>query len=238
MKALSKNWLTEGLIDFEYKKYVLLAWLQGIDQYFTDSRLFPSFSELMEHYKSALEFQKSKSSLYNSFPKRLESGDINNLHLQYKSIVNEDITMQVIEETIQFALLEFGKYLTIGKTIYETVEKNLSISPIGLSTLNNTEGYLFLSFENSNEARVYQFKSTIFENADEKYRGIHVSYIDTLQKSYLNTYEKMKLDIIKRFHHLPNPAIFAIESKLMLPIEDTVLPLAKRMMMKYLASAA
>ena len=28
MEKLSKDWLTQGLIDFEYKKYVLMAYLQ------------------------------------------------------------------------------------------------------------------------------------------------------------------------------------------------------------------
>ena len=29
MKNLEKDWLTQGLIDFEYKKYILLSYLQG-----------------------------------------------------------------------------------------------------------------------------------------------------------------------------------------------------------------
>ncbi len=31
MADLNKNWLTEKYIDFEYKKYVLLAWLQEVN---------------------------------------------------------------------------------------------------------------------------------------------------------------------------------------------------------------
>lgn len=31
MKTLNHNWLTEGLIDFEYKKYILLSYLQEVN---------------------------------------------------------------------------------------------------------------------------------------------------------------------------------------------------------------
>jgi hypothetical protein len=34
MATLHDNWLTEGLLDFEYKKYVLLNYLKHIDQQF------------------------------------------------------------------------------------------------------------------------------------------------------------------------------------------------------------
>ena len=36
MKKLEKDWLTRGLIDFEYKKYILLSYLQGVQSYFDD----------------------------------------------------------------------------------------------------------------------------------------------------------------------------------------------------------
>ena len=34
MKTLPKNWLTQGWIDFEYKKYQLLAYLQEAEKEF------------------------------------------------------------------------------------------------------------------------------------------------------------------------------------------------------------
>jgi hypothetical protein len=34
MKQLSETWFVEGYIDFELKKYTLLAYLQQINKYF------------------------------------------------------------------------------------------------------------------------------------------------------------------------------------------------------------
>ena len=34
MQALGVNWIIEGTVDFEYKKYILLAYLQEINRHF------------------------------------------------------------------------------------------------------------------------------------------------------------------------------------------------------------
>ena len=46
MSSLSTNWITEKHIDFEYKKYVLLGYLQHVNESFTENKLYPSLSEL------------------------------------------------------------------------------------------------------------------------------------------------------------------------------------------------
>lgn len=42
MKTLSENWLTDGWIDFEYKKYILLACLQHVGGQFKEVKLDPA----------------------------------------------------------------------------------------------------------------------------------------------------------------------------------------------------
>jgi hypothetical protein len=50
MKKLEEDWLTKGLIDFEYKKYILLDYLQHIKEQFKERRLYPFLSDLVFHY--------------------------------------------------------------------------------------------------------------------------------------------------------------------------------------------
>ena len=238
MKTLSNNWLTEGLTDFEYKKYVLLAYLQDVNSSFSQTKLYPQFSELIFHYKNAMSFKNSKKTLSLNFPKQLSKADFQNFVLDYENVVADDATMSVIDEVLEFAIEAFSKTLADGSTIYQTVEGNLSIEPIGLMPLRTEEGYFFLKFDNDPDTRVYRFQVSIFENADEKFRGIHTEYIDTVQKRVSNTYENLKLDIIKRYTMLPNPATYFVESKLKCAIEETVLPITKRALVKHLADAA
>ena len=63
MKALSKNWLTEKHIDFEYKKYLLLSYLQEVEHNFNSIRLYPWLAELIAHYKSVIAVKESKQEL-------------------------------------------------------------------------------------------------------------------------------------------------------------------------------
>ena len=50
MKNLSENWITEGWVDFEYKKYVLLAYLQHVESQVKEGKLYPPLGELVQHY--------------------------------------------------------------------------------------------------------------------------------------------------------------------------------------------
>jgi hypothetical protein len=68
MNSLSKNWITENHIDFEYKKYMLLAYLQHVSEDFTETKLYPSLSDLVAHYRNLLSLKESKQNLYDSFP--------------------------------------------------------------------------------------------------------------------------------------------------------------------------
>jgi hypothetical protein len=51
-----------------------------------------------------------------------------------------------------------------------------------------------------------------------------------------NTFENIKSDLIRYHKNLPNPATFVIETAMMLPLEETFLPLAKRTIVKILAA--
>ena len=76
MKTLGIDWFIEGSIDFEYKKYVLLAYLQEINRHFDKRRLYPNLSDLVFHYNNLLYFKQNKTTLQNAFPQRLTKADI------------------------------------------------------------------------------------------------------------------------------------------------------------------
>lgn len=52
MFSLSQNWITENHIDFEYKKYMVLAYLQDVKQHLTEAKLFPAISDLKNIIKA------------------------------------------------------------------------------------------------------------------------------------------------------------------------------------------
>jgi hypothetical protein len=53
-----------------------------------------------------------------------------------------------------------------------------------------------------------------------------------------NTYEHIKLDLIKLRTDIQNPAVYSIETALKFPIEETLLPVAKRSLVRYISTQA
>ena len=143
--------------------------------------------------------------------------------------------MADLEEIIGYSIPKFKEMLKEGKDIYEWVEEHIDITPIGLSPLYPDEGYLFLNELTISETRVYQYQMTIFENAHEKYRGVHTYFIESFRKGVGVTFENVKIDLIKRYKTLPNPATYLVESKIVCPLNETLLPIAKRLLVKHIS---
>ena len=53
-----------------------------------------------------------------------------------------------------------------------------------------------------------------------------------------NTYESLKADLIRHRTDLPNPAVYAVEIDLGFPVDETLLPIAKRSLVKYISQQA
>ncbi|MDX5438077.1 MAG: hypothetical protein LPK03_12820, partial [Pontibacter sp.] len=197
MNTLPVNWLTEGLIDFEYKKYLLLAYLQAARSEFSKQRLYPVFSDLIMHYCNLKQVKEHKRLVYESFPQRISRADFEKLELVYEKIVQDDETMQQIEEIIQFASPLFGEALEEGKELYDFVERHLEISPVGITPMYHNEGYLFLEVWPGKETQVYVYNITVFKNTYEKYRGINTQHLQTVRRGLTLTHEGLKVQLIK-----------------------------------------
>jgi hypothetical protein len=236
MKELSKTWFAEGYIDFELKKYTLLAYLQEINKFFDQNRLYPQLADLIFHYNNVVAFRENKKYLQEQFPKKLTGIQIEKLQILYEQMIEDDELMKELEEIIGYAADTMKTTISCGTEIYEFVEQNISISPVGLVPLDIQEGYFFLSAGNSKSTRVYQYRLSIFEKHDEMYRSIKTLYIDMLERSVANTYENIKYDLIKQRSSLPNPAVYCIETELKFPVDETLLPIAKRSLVKYIST--
>jgi hypothetical protein len=237
MKSLGINWFIEGYIDFEHKKYILLDYLQEINSHFDRSRLYPNLSDLIFHYNNLLEFKESKTALQQAFPQRLTQADIAAVKLTYKKIVEDDNSLKEIEQIIAYALGKMDPAIKTGKEIHDFVERHLNIDPVGVMPLVPYHGYFTLRNGNEKGNWVYEYNITIFEGKDDKYRGINTRFVDVYQ-GLTTTPESIKSDLIYRYKHLPNPAVYHVESEISFPLEQTLLPVAKKSLVKYIARVA
>src|SRR5215218_7125977 len=238
MKTLSETWFAEGYIDFELKKYTLLAYLQEINSHFGENKLYPQLADLIFHYNNIVAFRENKKYLQEQFPKKLTGIQIEKLQILYEQLIQDNELMQELEEIIHYAAGVMKTTITSGTEIYEFVEGQLTISPVGLMPLDVQEGYFFLSSGNTKNTWVYHYQLSFFEKKEERYRSIKTACIDRLQRSFSNTYENIKYGLIRAHNHLPNPAVYSIETGLTFPVEETLLPVAKRSLVKFITTAA
>jgi hypothetical protein len=237
MKSLSETWFAEGYIDFELKKYTLLAYLQEISKGFGENKLYPQLTDIIFHYNNIISFRDNKKFLQEHFPKRLNGIQMERLSLLYEQVIEDSELMKELEDIIHYASGKMKNTINDGTEIYEFVEEKINILPVGLVPLDNTEGYFFLNNGHQKDTHVYQYRLTFFEKHDEKYRGIKTSYVDCWYRSISSTYENIKAELIKRKKDFPNPAVYAMETSFNFPVEETLLPVAKRYLVKFISTA-
>ena len=238
MKSLSETWFAEGYIDFELKKYTLLAYLQEVNKYFTESKLYPQLSDIIFHYNNLTAFRENKKFLQEQFPKKLTGLQMEKLQFLYEQMIGDDELMQELEEIINYSASKMKSTINSGVEIYELVEEKIMISPVGIIPLDIKEGYFILSTAAKKERLVYHYRLSFFEKHDEKYRGMKTSYVNSWDKNFVNSFESIKSELIKYRSQLPNPAVYLIDIELSFPVEETLLPIAKRSLVKYIAAQA
>ncbi len=232
MKTLPKNWITEGLIDFEYKKYQLLAYLQATEKEFKAVKLYPSLSDLIDHHRTLRELESGKTELKNLFPKALNGIDLQNAQLRFESKVQEGNVMEEIAQITAFALPKLQHQIEEGKAIYDFVEEQVEFEPVGLLPIYTREGYIFMTQESQSEVHAFRYRSNFLQLAGEKFRSISFWLIGIFQRSLVYTLEKLKLHLIKEIKELPNPATWRLHSPHHFPIEETLIPVSKRLLLR------
>lgn len=233
---LSETWFLEGFIDFELQKYRLLAYLKDVKQCFNETKLYPQLSDIVFHYNNLISFRNNKQLLQDQFPKKLDPLSLQNLELVYEQMISDSEIMAELENIVRFAIEEMKGTISEGAEIYEFVEKQMQIEPVGIVPLYKNEGYVFLRYGNYSDVRVYCYNISLFEHQNARFKAIKMEYMDSREKSLVNTYEQIKLDIIRAYRTLPNPAVYKVEFPLTVPFNETLLPITKRVLVRTIES--
>jgi len=231
MEKLPKDWLTQGWVDFEHKKYVILAYLQQVQQNFTSHKLFPDLPELRAHCYETQQLQQSKGQINAAFPKNLSGIDGAKRQLTYQPTHQDDAFLTEIDHILGYALPLFQQTLARGQNQYADIEAQITFLPVGIVPLHLQDGYLFIYRARLHQTDVYQYQIRLFENQVE--RSVHTTYLQTIHKSAATTFEGLKLSLVRQRRELPNPATYLVESPGNYPVQEALLPIAKRLIVKH-----
>lgn len=235
MKKLQPDWFLQNWLDAEYQKYVVMAYLQAVQQNFSEHKLYPDLLELRNHYDAGVRFARGKGTLNAAFPKRVSHITGPPPRVEFKSEVTDPDFMTELDAIMDFALPRFQQMLLEGRQRWTDIAHTLTLVPIGVLPLRPEEGYLMIHATNQSETQIYYFCMTLYSEQEPGGRLVQMHLVDVVRKSLANTFENIKLDLIRRNWALPNPATFMLESRCAYPVQETLLPIARQLLAQAVA---
>lgn len=223
MDKLGKDWLTKDTTDFEYKKYILLDYLQKVDNQFKENKFYPYLSDCIEEFRSLKDLLEQKNNLT---PKELTSIDFKKMELIYTPI--EDETFTEIQKLINYSLRRLKHTIEEGRNKCDKIEKNILFKSVGIITDNKDEGYLILS-STSSIIYKYHINSLILEG--NKYKMLKTTPITTPNISEFSSHEDIKQEYINHLDDIPMMT-YGAYSKKNIPFDNTFLPIVKRILIR------
>lgn len=233
-QKLEADWFLTGRLDPEYKKYVLLAYLRQTEQAFAHNELYPHLSELVFHYRNLKQFLDRKKGVYEQFPEELVNVDMERLQLHYRKVIQDDTLMERLEAIVETSVSTMEPYLEEGKAIFDFIEKQVALKEVGLVSVSPYYGYLFIQNGTKGDTSVFYYHLENFTSRKQQFKSLKTRYLAAFKRKVSNTYEGIKKDLLHTYENLTNPASFAVESQYTFPMQETLLPISKRLLLRHL----
>jgi hypothetical protein len=139
---------------------------------------------------------------------------------------------------VDYSLPMVGNHLEAGKEIYEHIDQQIDIEPIGILPLYRDEGYLLLRKGSQREIKAFEYQVTVFQDSGDRFRSLSTRLVGTFETSLSQTPEMIKRGLISANQSMPNPATYLIFSPQIFPEQESLLPIAKRKFVRFLAMGA
>jgi hypothetical protein len=235
MNGLSLDLFTKAGSDIEGAQYRVLSSLQQVHQAFSQNIIYPYLGELIDLYSALQALIQQINQFREALP-----GQIRKIDLETQTVVKEHADLgtpelKLLEDLVQWALPQLRNAIEEGRTIFEFVEENQSLEEVGIVPSYVEEGYLILPDLQHQTHHILTYQLSIFADAHERYRTLKTTHLKQVTDPIIGTTPRgIKLALMQEFRDLPNPATYFCATDLDFPYEPTVLPVAKRKLMRYL----
>jgi hypothetical protein len=237
MTALTLALFTQAQQDYEAAQYRILARLQQARQALHHNKLYPVMSELVELTSVLQTIETNKAQYRNVMPKDLRGVDFEKRTLVFENQPANEEGIEAMFSLISWALPQLVELANESMEMFEFVMNQLELHVVGIMPIYKDEGYAIIADPASSVYHILRYELSLFMAHDEQYRAMKTIEVQTrTQDSLLNAPENIKLDLVHRYRDLPNPATYLLDVALDLPFAETILPVAKRKLMRQLVS--
>ncbi len=223
--------------DFETRQYHVLNCLKEYYAEFSHNRLYPAFKDLVDVTTTLEGLVEKKEGMEGSFPQHLTGVDVERQQLIYDSATESDPEFQRAMDLIVWSLPHLKKAIGEAINIYHFVDEHIVIEEVGIMPVYKKEGYWIVPDAKGRRLYLLRYEVSLFSSSNEKYRQLKTKVLETFEFETIHKApETLKLEVIEKYHDLPNPAMYMCETDIDFPYEATILPIAKRKLITQLYS--
>lgn len=231
------DWAFRPALDLELKQYLLLAYLQNVQQRFKEHKLYPHLTDLRAHLDTLMDLRRRKEELAEGLAVDLLGFDPRTGNAVHDRPVDGE-HLAVIDAVIDYAMPGLRRALTEGSDLRQDLAGRIRLLPVGVQPLKPVEGWLLL--RQGREARVYAYTIPMVRPASvtSAHQEITTRYITSYTLGITCTYEHIRGQLNATGTGPAVPATFALEAEGELPRIETFMPLAKEMLRAHLEATS
>lgn len=235
MRQLSLEHFLNPYQDLEKAQYQVLGALQQTRSAFSRNVIYPHLGALIHLHDQLEHIVQQLDELRGSMHGEIEGVDLDAARVLRGTPDLRDDQLHVIEELIHWAIPRIRDAIEEGRTIFEFVDEHSELEEVGLVPSYTDEGYLIVPDPQRRQVHILQYTLSIYTGADEQYRSLKTAHVKSVREPTVHVPPRqLKMELLSERRGLPNPATYFCEVGLDFPYEPTMLPVAKRKLMRYL----
>jgi hypothetical protein len=236
MTQLSLDLFLQASRDFESAQYRVLGGLQQTEEAFAQNTIYPHLARLIKLHGALQTVHQRLGDVDQAMKGDVKAVDWDEKKLLYEEPDLDPGDVEEVKALIRWALPRLEDTIEEGRALFEFVDENYEMEEVGLVPSYLQEGYLLVPARAAQELHIFRYTLSIFTEADERYRSLRTEHVKTMPQGRVDpSPQAVKLDLVEERRDLPNPATYFFETQLDFPFEETMLPVAKRKLMRYLS---
>ncbi|MGB3544649.1 hypothetical protein [Rubrivirga sp.] len=217
MSALSIA-LFDVVADLEAAEYRVRSGLRTTRVAFRDLCVEP-------HFGAAVALHRSLSALVEGADVVDETGPVTGVDWDTGRLTRQRGDAPLALDLARWALPLLSDVLEEGKAVYEFVSDHVELSTVGLVPSYQDEGFLLI--EDGDRLRALRYRVSPLTGPSGSYRALRTSALDVALDPRAVASE-WKAALAQAVPELPMPATFRLAADVDLPVDETLVPLAKR----------
>lgn len=236
METLDLSLFTDVTADTEARQYRILDALTKAGSSFRSNKIYPQLAHLVETFRVLNGIRTKLDQLNGTFPTQITGINLEKMEIEEEVIFVDQADMGKVAEIIDWAMPLIRKRIDEGVAIFEYVDDQLEVENVGVVPEYQGEGYFFVPDNECKCLNLYMYELSIYQQSEDSYRSLKTEFIRTVdQKIFHRSPNAIKLDLIREYSDLPNPATYLFQTNLDLPYQPTIYPVVKRRLMRHLA---